>query len=371
MGSLSLRLANRLGLSVKRGAGAPPDITAPSGYAIAFTAAGYTEGTDDSSVNLDVTSAEVGASWALTISSSGGGTDVTDSGTVATASFTISGKNLTGLNPGTLTASLVLTDAALNAGTPATDTATLAAAGYTFTNAEAETVVNAFSVEPDDTRKALIDTLVGSLKTAGVWTKLDLLYVMAAADEQSAKINWIDPGTNDLTNNNSTAFTADEGFTGNGSNMDLTAGAIVATPQYVQNSAHLGVWARSANAQGSGWEVSIGTNNRLAVRNASDTVDVRTNGSTTIAPASTNSVGHFVANRSASNASQIYRNGSSLGTDSSASSTAPGAYTFRVLSRAGSFFSSRQVSFAHIGSSLTGTEVTDTYNAFNTYLSGL
>lgn len=107
----------------------PPDETAPSGYAIAFDAGSYTEGVDDDAVSLDVTSAEVGASWALTISSSGGGTDVTDSGTVASASFTISGQDLTGLNPGTLTASLVLTDAALNEGSPATDTATLSAAG--------------------------------------------------------------------------------------------------------------------------------------------------------------------------------------------------------------------------------------------------
>jgi hypothetical protein len=35
-----------------------------------------------------------------------------------------------------------------------------------------------------------IDTLIANLKAQGVWEKLDALYVFAAEDAETAKINW-------------------------------------------------------------------------------------------------------------------------------------------------------------------------------------
>ena len=103
--------------------GSIADVTAPSGYAVAFTtspvtAANYT------AVAFQITGAEVGTTYNYSISSSGGGTPVTGSGTIATATQNVTGIDLSSLPDGTLTVSLTLTDTASNTGAAATNTAT-------------------------------------------------------------------------------------------------------------------------------------------------------------------------------------------------------------------------------------------------------
>lgn len=73
------------------------------------------------------------------------------------------------------------------------------------------------TTQPTDARKTVINTFITSLKTAGVWDKLDAMYVFAAANQQAALLNWI-ADTNNATAENSPAFTADEGIQGNGTN---------------------------------------------------------------------------------------------------------------------------------------------------------
>lgn len=315
-------------------AGGISDSTAPSGYAIVFTADSYTEGTDDSSVSLDVTGAEVGATWALTISSSGGGTNVTDNGTVSTASFTISGKDLTALNPGTLTASLVLTDTAANEGSPATDTATLSAAGYTFTNAEAEAYVAEFDVEPSDGWKEAIDiVLVGGLKTAGLYAKADYFRVGANVDSQAATLDLIDP-TRAATLVNSPTFTAKSGFAGNGTTSYVSEAFTPSTDvvNASQNSLCYGLYidggtdsastGKVTGCEGSGgvtlaiypWYQNTGSAEVGGLINCG--ADSRAGNVAT-------AYGLTTINRSGASAVQIYRNGSSLGSDTDTSTGLP------------------------------------------------
>jgi hypothetical protein len=118
----------RVALRVARRAAAIGDLVPPTGYAIAFNAATYTLGTNANAVRVNVTGAEVGAAYAISISSSGGGTPVTRSGTVASASFNIQNIDCSGLTAGALTASLVLTDTHGNAGAARTGAGTLAPA---------------------------------------------------------------------------------------------------------------------------------------------------------------------------------------------------------------------------------------------------
>ncbi|WP_428243279.1 hypothetical protein, partial [Gynuella sp.] len=100
------------------------DDVAPSGHSVSF---------DDSTINASevssqsftFASAEVGATYSYTVSSSGGGTNVTGSGTLSTATDQITGLNLSGLSDGTLTLSVVVTDTSANAAVAVTDTATL------------------------------------------------------------------------------------------------------------------------------------------------------------------------------------------------------------------------------------------------------
>ncbi|WP_425100253.1 beta strand repeat-containing protein, partial [Tropicibacter sp. S64] len=98
------------------------DTVAPAGYAVAFDL-DPVNGSNATAAGFSFSGAEIGAGYAFAISSDGGGTPVTGTGTIATATDSVTGLDLSGLSDGTLTVSVVLTDPAGNAGTAATDTA--------------------------------------------------------------------------------------------------------------------------------------------------------------------------------------------------------------------------------------------------------
>lgn len=100
----------------------PSDVTAPAGYAVAFVTDPIGPG-NLTAVAFDITSAEVGSTYNYTISSSGGGTNVTGSGTAGAATVNVTGVDVTGLNDGTLTVSVTMTDPSANVGGAVTDTA--------------------------------------------------------------------------------------------------------------------------------------------------------------------------------------------------------------------------------------------------------
>lgn len=69
-------------------------------------------------------------------------------------------------------------------------------------------------IEPYKGRTNLIDDVVYQLKQAGIWAKLDALYVLAEPYQELALINWINPGQYDLKEVNSPTFAADVGYSG-------------------------------------------------------------------------------------------------------------------------------------------------------------
>jgi hypothetical protein len=100
------------------------DQTAPTGYSITadhslIGAAGATAS------SFTFAGAEQGDTYNYTVTSSDGGTAVTDSGTVAVATQQVADIDVSALPDGTLTYSVTLTDAAGNVGSAATATATL------------------------------------------------------------------------------------------------------------------------------------------------------------------------------------------------------------------------------------------------------
>ncbi|WP_049722236.1 Ig-like domain-containing protein [Gilvimarinus polysaccharolyticus] len=80
------------------------------------------DNSNETAASMTLAGAEVGATASYTISSSGGGSNVTGSVTITTASQIISGLNVSGLNDGTLTFSVTLTDDVGNTGSAVTDT---------------------------------------------------------------------------------------------------------------------------------------------------------------------------------------------------------------------------------------------------------
>jgi hypothetical protein len=99
------------------------DTDPPAGYTAAWTT-DPVDGGNETAAAFEIQNGEIGAAYDYTISSDGGGADVTGSGVVATATQAVAGIDVSGLGDGTLTLSVTLTDAALNTGAAATDTVT-------------------------------------------------------------------------------------------------------------------------------------------------------------------------------------------------------------------------------------------------------
>lgn len=84
------------------------------------------------------------------------------------------------------------------------------------------------------------NTLLTSLKSTGVWAKLDVFYVFAQ-DGGSAfgTLNWKNPNANQSTLVNAPTFVSNQGFTGNGTSSYIDTNFNPATQgvQYTQNNA--------------------------------------------------------------------------------------------------------------------------------------
>lgn len=238
--------------------------------------------------------------------------------------------------------------------------------------AESVAYFAAMSSAPDATRKTALNTLIAALKTAGVWAKLDALYIMAAHDAQAARVNALDPASV-ATVNGTLTFTTDRGYAGNGSTGYLNTGwnpTTASSPKYTQNSAHMGVWNRTVS--GNGTDVGI-TNYALIRSNYFGTARTYTNQNGVIdIPAG--GVGHFLWTRRTSTSVEGYKNATSgvtSGFGSSAIINAPfliaAANSHTTGGVTAADFSGNQLPFVHWGAQLSAGEITALYNALDTY----
>lgn len=244
---------------------------------------------------------------------------------------------------------------------------------------EASALFARMSVQPDGTRKALINSVIKSLQAAGVWTKLDALYLLAAHSAQAARLNLVQDLYN-CTAVSSPSFTTDRGYTGDGSAAHLNTGfnpAIASSPKMVQDSMHLGVWMRTDPVFGGGGDIGNtnaeirsavsgdGTGKFVTAARASSGA-----GTTDFVSGDPVDVGHASISRTASGTYKMYRNGLSFATPSRASTGVSNDNVLILRTPVGSF-SQGQASAAHIGSGLTDAEIASLYSSINTYLTAI
>ncbi|MGO1078344.1 TipJ family phage tail tip protein [Inquilinus sp. CA228] len=247
-------------------------------------------------------------------------------------------------------------------------------------DADAWAWIAAMTVRPDFARQTLIKTLVDSLKTAGVWAKLDALYLLAAHDAQAARLNGRAPGTFTLTATSSPIFTADRDYKGTG--LGSTPGGYLATTfnpstaggVYARDSAHIGDWVRTAStATLAGQAGDVGTSGAsiFSKHPTAGMITTMLNDGTlsNTAAGAPNNVGHFLISRTASTGYAKYHQGAAQASSSVVSTAVPN-FNFSVL-RAGTAYSDAEVCATHWGSGLTATEAGDFYTALQTYLTGV
>lgn len=239
--------------------------------------------------------------------------------------------------------------------------------GSLFFEAESEALFAAMTTPPTDARKAKIDALIVALKNAGVWTKLDVLYVLAAADSQAARLNWKLPGTYTCTVNGSMLFDIDLGYTSQAGTGWLDTGWNVSTNgvTFLQDSAHLGVVCNTAVSD-TNFDAGTGGNLRIGAKSGT-TITGRINSADThTAPTVSTSVGHTVIIRTLG-----FQTGAKDGVLDTpvaiVSPSAPANATLRICGNISTTFSARRITACHAGGELTGANVLALYNALAAY----
>lgn len=234
--------------------------------------------------------------------------------------------------------------------------------------AEAVALFARMTVQPDATRKGLINAVIKSLKASGCWSLLRALYVEAAHDQQAGRLNWIG-NTNTLTLVAAPNFLADRGFAGDGSTSYTDSGVTVTD---LQDNNHIGMWSLTDLSSTAQIEIGNSTLFTGAGGVSGSGMQTRNNTAANATAVVANSLGHYINTRISPSAYARYKDKVSLG-DVAEASGAPNANSIAIGARktgaaAAASFSTRRVAIAHIGVGLSQQSVNDLHAAFLPYL---
>jgi hypothetical protein len=233
-------------------------------------------------------------------------------------------------------------------------------------DADAAALFARFTTPPSSAEKARINNCIEALKAAGVWTKMGVLYVPGSAqDSQAAALDWKNAAN--LTLINAPSWNA-QGFNSNGttSYLDLAIPAS-SVPGLVQDSVHLGAWITAADGVTS---FPIGRQNASGLHNlttAPANLSARLSSATAITMATVVVNGYHIATRRGATASELYQNGTSLGTNAEVS-TGLGSGNVHLLESNATFTPSAvKLRLAHLGSQLSAADVTALQSIFTAF----
>jgi hypothetical protein len=249
---------------------------------------------------------------------------------------------------------------------------------------DAKALISRMTAKPNKTRQKLISDTIKSLKTSGVWAKLDILFMFAAHDEQASLLNWKGNAAWDARFASTTVYLVVDqgingqvaGFSGGGmlrSDYHETAG------QMTQNSACL--FSQTLAATGPTAAAGIlfsGMRTRIspaegtfagtgAIMSAADF-----SGSVATAPASADDERFFIASRTASGSFVLDRDGTA--TTITSASAAPATGTLIIGTSGGSTPTPRAIDRLRVvgaGAGLTTANRSSLRNAIWAYLDAI
>jgi hypothetical protein len=241
-----------------------------------------------------------------------------------------------------------------------------------------QAVYDAMTNKPSSSKEALQRAFVTSLVSAGVWDELDGLWFLRqhsnAASE--ALLNWVSPGTFDATIVNSPTFTADEGFTTNGTNsyLNLNYNPTTDATNFTQNSGSIGFYTYTSSDNSGDWDMGA-----IDAVNGWSAIAARTGGTrygrinclSTLSDIETDGSGLRVAVRRAND--ELVNNINGVDEDvhsgiASAGVTNRDLYLGCLNNGSPGFHSARQYGLAFVGGSLTASQLGAIYTAFTTYI---
>jgi len=238
---------------------------------------------------------------------------------------------------------------------------------------DAQAYFNQLTVQPSSAFKLAINNLVIQLKADGNWTKLDRLWIHATEIQQHARVSLVNPTSTQITEGNSPTFTANQGYTGNGTSMFLnTNWRLSDGVNFLQNDASWGLYCRT-NLAAATYEagVSVPTTSNGSTMNTRWTDGVfyaNINGGGFTQATVANSLGLFAVRRTSSTACLSYKNGTQVDSRSLTSVSRPATNLFILALNTGvgpSSFTSKQISLTFSGSGSINQSTF--YNAIQTF----
>lgn len=232
---------------------------------------------------------------------------------------------------------------------------------------------------PSGAQKVKQNTFLAALKTAGIYSELDLLYVFANdVTGNFWKLNWITPASYEATEPaGAVTKTSNAGIAGNGSSTYVSTNWIPGTNNvkytlndasvlmYVNNNVAEAKYACGLTAGGN--EITIAP--KWSDNNFYGCINAASANFNTYANAS--SIGFYQMTRAASNNMKLFKNGSQVDTETKNSLGIPaGGNSLWICARNASSFSTYQVGFFAVGSNLEA-KASDFYTAWNAYFTSL
>ena len=218
----------------------------------------------------------------------------------------------------------------------------------------------------DTTQKNAVNTLVLSLKSANIWSKMKALYPVVGGVASSHAVNLKTPGTYNLTfstgwthsNNGMTPLTAY-------ANTSLTPSVILSL-----NSTHLSYYSRtnSINTGLIGSQLS-GGGDAIQLVMGSNFLGGRINDNTYSQATVTNTQAFMMHNRNSSTSKQFWRNAVSYSYTITSTSRPNQTILLGAYNNNGGItnYDDRQCAFASIGDGLTDAEASAFYTAVQNY----
>ena len=215
---------------------------------------------------------------------------------------------------------------------------------------------------PSEARRLLYIALIDGLVTAGVWQKLDGLFILGAADSATALTNLRKPGSATLQGTAPT-FVADRGFTGDGISGYVDTGLNLNTQRYYKrDDCSLFAWSLTNTVDSDAF--CAATTARM-IPTIVGLFRSRLNDVTNSDLVNLDSSGLFTIARGVAGSYEKYRNATALGTASVASTGVSG--TNMRICNDGSVFSVCQIFAAGLGGNLTVGEVSSLHSLLDTY----
>jgi hypothetical protein len=206
-------------------------------------------------------------------------------------------------------------------------------------------LVNAMATQPTSAMVNAMETLILSLQDSGWWDEIGYMLVPVLHTEQASLLDWKNPTQTAV--NNGAAFTAFQGFTGNGTSAFLATNLLPGDiPGYDLDSATVSLWAED----GTTTTVCLGGNS-LNLNPFSGTVGrVRLNAAADASATWANRDGLSTIRRTGAATVAAYRSGVLTDAAIAQVSTAVPSGLCRILNNGGANFQDDRVLFAALGS---------------------